>query len=383
MSDLHLITCEFPPAMGGVSEHSRVIAETARQAGFDVHVWTAEGGNGASGVDVRSTLEGFSPAACARTDSSLDAWPAPRRVIVQWVPHGYGRRGLNAAFCHWIMRRARAGDSIDVIVHEPFVDFFGGSWRQPAVALIQRYMTWMVIRAAARIWLTIPGWESRLRFYGGKKLRFARTLPVFGTIPVVRDPAAVDALRNRLLKGRSRLVGYFGAGGRYAFEALRTAAGEVAKHDTAVVCIGRGTDVLSNTLQPAIGASVALTGTGPLERGQLSLHLQACDALLQPYPDGVSGRRTTTISALEHGVPVATTIGWLSEGFWTETSAVETVAGHIPSLLGAAVLRLLETERNKAARTAAVDLYRARFDPRRTLQALLNPAPDVAIERCA
>ena len=383
MSTLHLITCEFPPAMGGVSEHSRVIAETAKHAGFDVHVWTAAGGNGVSGVDVRSTLAGVSPAACERTGASLDAWPAPRRVIVQWVPHGYGRRGLNTAFCHWLMRRARAGDSIDVIVHEPFVDFLGGSWRQPAAALVQRYMTWTVMRAATRVWLTIPGWQRRLRLYGGERLRAARTLPVFGTIPVVRDAASVDALRTRLLKGRSRLVGYFGTGGRYAFEALRTAAAELATRDTALVCIGRGSDILSDELHPAVGGSVAVSGTGGLDREQLSLHLQACDALVQPYPDGVSGRRTTTVSALEHGVPVATTIGWLSEEFWASTGAIDGVPARAASLLGAAVLRLLQAERNAAARTSAVELYRARFDPRRTLPALLNPVPDEAIERCA
>lgn len=374
MSVIHLITCEYPPAIGGVSEHSRVIAETAAAAGIDVHVWTGENERPASGLDVRSTLAGFSRDAFARTDSSLDAWPSPRRLIVQWVPHGYGRRGLNVAFCHWIRGRARAGDSVDVIVHEPFIDFFGGSWRQPFAAILQRYMTWTIARAATRVWLTIPGWEPRLRFYCGRKLHPARTLPVPGTIPPVRNAAAVATLRGRLLNGRSRLIGYFGAGGRYAFDAMRATAGEMAQRDTAVVCIGRGSDLMSEELRSAVGPSVALTGTGSLEPAQLSLHLQACDALVQPYADGVSGRRTTTISALEHGLPVATTIGWLSEGFWKETNAVEGVAADAPSTLGSAVLRLLESERNRAARAGAIELYRARFDPRRTLRALLNPA---------
>ncbi len=372
MRVLHLITCEYPPAMGGVSEHSRVVAEAAVAAGFDVQVWTSAAGDPAPRVEVHPTLRGFTRAAFARTEASLNAWPSPRRLIVQWVPHGYSRKGLNVAFAHWIGRRARAGDTIDVIVHEPFVDFFGGSWRQPFAALIQRYMTWTIMRAAARVWLTIPGWERRMRFYGGEKLRGARTLPVPGTIPPVRDRTAVATVRHRLLKGRSRLVGYFGEGGRYAFDAIRTTATELAQRDTALVCIGRGSDAMSEELQAAVDRMpTAVTGTGPLDRDQVSLHLQACDALVQPYPDGVSGRRTTTVSALQHGVPVATTIGWLSEEFWKHTDAVEGVPAHEPTALASAVLRLLEPGRNQAARCGALALYRERFDPARTMSALL------------
>jgi glycosyltransferase involved in cell wall biosynthesis len=372
MPVLHLITCEYPPQIGGVSEHSRVIAEAAASAGFDVQVWTGAEGDDAPHVHVHSTLRGFSRAAFGATDAALDQCPSPRRLIVQWVPHGYGRKGLNVAFGHWIRRRARAGDSVDVIVHEPFVDFFGGSWRQPFAALIQRYMTWTMMRAAARVWLTIPGWEPRLRPYAGAQVSTTHTLPVPSTIPPVRAAANVAELRQRLLQGRTRLVGYFGAGGTYAFDAIHSSVGELARQDTALVCIGRGSDVMAGELRAALGSSIAVSGTGALQRDDVSLHLQACDALLQPYPDGVSGRRTTTISALQHGVPVATTIGWLSEEFWKDTKAVEGVSASAPTTLGSAVLRLLEPARNAAARASAVELYEERFDPKRTMGALLS-----------
>jgi hypothetical protein len=378
MSTVHLITCEYPPAIGGVSEHSRVIAEGAASLGFDVHVWTGAEGSGRPRVDVHSTLQQFSALAFTRTDEGLADSSAPRRLIVQWVPHGYGRRGLNVAFAHWLLRRAKAGDSIDLVVHEPFIDFFGGSWRQPFAAVVQRYMTWTALRAADRVWLTIPGWESRLQLYAGEKLRAARTLPVPGTIPLVKDQDAVKALRIKLLGGRSQLVGYFGAGGRYAFNAIQKAASEISKHDAALVCIGRGSDALSANLRAALDPVAAVTGTGALDSVQVSLHLQACDALVQPYPDGVSGRRTTTISALEHGVPVATTIGWLSEEFWKTSEAVEGVSAKEPSGLGAAALRLLEPRRNHAARRSAITLYRERFDPARTLRSLLSPKEAVS-----
>src|SRR5688500_16592471 len=214
--------------MGGVSEHSRVVAEAAAAERFDVHVWTGAAGAASQGVNVQPVLGDFSAAALARAGAALDEWPAPRRVVVQWVPHGYGYKGVNIAFSRWIRRRARAGDRIDLIVHEPFMDLLGSSWLQPAAALVQRYMTWTMVRAADRVWLTIPGWEPRLRIARRRGQAPLRMLPVPGTIPFVRDAEAVAALRAGLLQGRARLIGYFGAGGGYALDAIRGTVAELS-----------------------------------------------------------------------------------------------------------------------------------------------------------
>jgi Glycosyl transferases group 1 len=369
MSVWHLISPEFPPMPGGVSEHSRVLVEAASSRGLDVHVWTASGGAAladGAGVEVHPSLGGFGADDIARTGALLDAFPRPRRIVLQWVPHGYGRRGMNLPFARWIAERACAGDELDVMVHEPFADFIGPSVIQPVRALVQRSMTRAVVSSADRVWLSIPGWETRL----GPMLRPAvtpRVLPVPGTIPVNRDRPGIAALRSRLLGGATALVGHFGAGGRYVEAALERAFGEIAakRTDVRFVLIGRGTGEIAGRL-----GQKAVSGTGLLPARELSQHLQACDLLLQPYADGISGRRTTTISALEHAVPVVTTFGPLSEPFWRETSAVETIAAETPELLAGAVERLLEPRRNGEARSAAVALYAARFDPRVALEPL-------------
>jgi glycosyltransferase involved in cell wall biosynthesis len=373
MQPWHLLTCEYPPAIGGVSEHSRVLAEAAAARGYDVHVWAPDGSPAPGRIHVHPSLGGFAPEDLARTGTALDAWTAPRRVVVQWVPHGYGRRGLNVAFSRWLRRRAAAGDAIDVIVHEPFIDFTGGSWRRPAGAVIQRFMTWNALKAAHRVWVTIPGWESRLQGVLPSGTTIAGVLPVSGTVPVVQDVARVAIRRAELLASCGRLVGCFGAAGGYALNALRSTVPAMLRRDPGVafVSIGRGSDDVGRALADAApDLSPRVNSTGELPLDSISVHLQSCDVLLQPYEDGVSGRRTTTISALEHGVPVATTRGWLSEPFWGGTDAVELAPAADPAFLAVAVARLLGSGRNAAARDAARALYLERFDPARTLAPL-------------
>lgn len=362
----HVIAPECPPMVGGVSEHTRILAEAAAARGLEMHVWGPAGAGPLPGVHVHDGLGAFTPPDLARADRLLDSSPRPRRLVLQWVPHGYGRRGLNVPFSRWIARRARAGDELDVIVHEPFVDFTGGSWTQPARAVVQRYMAREVLSPARRVWLAIPGWDDRLRAPWLTLREAPRVLPVPGTIPVDRDAMAVMEIRNRLAGRSARLVGYFGAGGDYAERALALTVEALGRErqDVAVVCLGRGSrDVAARLARARPDSRIALSGTGTLALRDLSHHLQACDVLLQPYVDGVSGRRTTTISALEHELPVATTFGRLSERFWLETQAVDTRPADTPGALVEAVNDLLEAARHAAARAAARQLYAARFHP--------------------
>lgn len=366
--------------LGGVSEHSRVLAQMAAARGCEVHVWTPAGGQPAPGLQVHDTLGAFRPGDLARTSRQILACEAPRRLVLQWVPHGYGYRGLNVGFSRWIASLAGDGSELDVIVHEPFVDFSGGSAAQPVRALIQRYMTRRVLRPARRVWLSIPGWEGRIRSWWIRGPAGPRVLPVPGTIPVAADAGRVERLRSELLGGTGRrLVGYFGSGGDYADAALTAALRALAPEPNGLrfIALGRGSRDLAGRLAAAAPElAPAVRGTGPLEIASLSHHLQACDVMLQPYADGVSGRRTTTISALEHGVPAATTLGALSEPYWRDHPAVEVTPAHAPAGLAHAVRTLLDPHRHQRAREGAIRLYADRFAPGVALAPLFE-------DRCA
>ena len=87
--------------------------------------------------------------------------------------------------------------------------------------------------------------------------------------------------------------------------------------------------------------------TGYLSPVLIAAHLTACDVLMQPYPDGITVRRTSAMAALARGRAVVTTTGHLTEPLWADEDAVALVDVADPGAL------------HRRSRTAAPRLTRA------------------------
>src|SRR6266852_374370 len=130
MAVWHLITGEYPPQPGGVSDYSRLVACGLAGAGDEVHVWAPE---------------------CTAQLQSDDG------VVVHRLPGHFGPRALTA--------RARSIDS-------------PGQSRM------------LVARSAERIFVATPLWEDLLRRFIGPHNSIS-WLPVPSNIPVVANSAGV------------------------------------------------------------------------------------------------------------------------------------------------------------------------------------------------
>ena len=103
----------------------------------------------------------------------------------------------------------------------------------------------------------------------------------------------------------------------------------------------------------------------------MSVHIDACDVMLQPYPDGVSTRRTSAMAALAHERALVTTSGVLTEAFWALDHAAILVPATDSEELAAGVVALLaDPIRRKLLSSRALALYRSRFDVTHTVKAL-------------
>ena len=156
---LHILTPEYFPQIGGVADYTRLVARALHQAGEAVCVWSPSAGTGdpGDGFTVRSALGRFDRDDLEAAGELLDRYPAPHRLLVQWVPHGYGFNAMNVQFCLWLWKRASRGDHIELMVHEPFLAFWEGSWRQTAAAAVHRFMTAVLLQSAARVWISDSG----------------------------------------------------------------------------------------------------------------------------------------------------------------------------------------------------------------------------------
>ncbi len=322
----HIVTGEYPPQPGGVSDYTEAVARGLAGAGEEVHVWCPgrEEPRAADGVDVHPVAGRWLAGDMDRVDALLDRFATPRRLFVQWVPHAYGRRSLNITFCRWVRQRAAAGDRVELMVHEPFLGLGEGSLKHNAAALVHRAMAATLLSAAARVWVSVPAWADALRPWTfGRTVPFC-WLPVPSTIPVSPRPDRVAGTRGVLASPDEVLIGHFGTYGRLVAEPLRAVMRGVldAVPQTRLVFLGRGSQAFVTDAFGDGPASARVAAADDLTTESISWHLQACDLMVQPYPDGVSTRRTTAMAALAHGRPMVTTTGRLSEPFWATSPAV-------------------------------------------------------------
>ncbi len=378
----HIITSEYPPQPGGVSDYTNQVAEGLAEEGEEVHVWcpaTVDAEPPACARKIHSiaihrSLGRVTPSDLRNVGEQLDRFPAPRRLLVQYVPHGYGCRSMNVPFCFWLWRRVRqSGDELEIMVHEPFLSF-GGSWRQYGAALIHRVMTIILLRAATKVWFSAPVWERRWKPYRlGRRVPF-QWLPVPSNVKVSDNQACVATLRGRYVREGALLLGHFGTYGKPVLSVLEPILKKIAQlaPGQPLLLLGRNSVEFREHL---IGGHPAwensLYATGPLDPEDLSCHLAACDLLIQPYPDGATTRRGSLMVGISHGKPIVTTRSSATEPVWERSGAVGIAQSGDAGAFVEVLFKLMQDPGERVRMSdAARRLYKEQFDLSRTIAAL-------------
>jgi glycosyltransferase involved in cell wall biosynthesis len=385
MREWHIITCEYPPQVGGVSDYTALLSRALLDHGQRVHVWAPGSEQDfPSGSNVSRLMGDFDSASLARAGRLLDQYPAPRTLLVQWVPHGYGRRSMNVGFCRWLAQRVRRhGDLLQLMVHEPFLEFRG--IRQSAAAAVHRWMVSTLLHTAERVWLSIPAWESKLRTYAPANLRM-EWLPIPSSIPRHATETSIRAVREKL-GNPILLAGHLGTYSPVIREMLEPAIVDLlrSRTESRFLMLGAGgSEVRTALLARSPDLSNRLFATGFLPSTELSSHLAACDLLIQPYPDGASSRRSSLMAGISHGVSVVTTSGHLSEPLWKNSGAVALASVHDRGALTDSACRLIDSSEERCRLGAAgFRLYREQFDWHRVVAALTDASEDARNARIA
>ena len=380
----HIITPEYPPDCGGVSDYVQHLACGLRDAASEAHVWCPDKG-AAHPQWVHQIPGGFNAGSLKILGAALDKLPKPRRLLVQWVPHGYGYASLNLPFCVWLWWRARRGDRVEIMLHEAFLWFFQGNWRQDAAAIVHRLMTIILIQAASWIWMSTESWQKCWKPYAlGRRVPF-RWLPLPTSIPVQLQTNNGAVLKSQLAPPGTILAGHFGTYGMNVGPLVERIAVSLLsrRKDVVLLLMGQSSETFRESLigrHPELASQVVASGR--LERQDASRHLQACDLLIQPFGDGANARRTSLISGLAHGAAIITTLGTMTEPFWRQTDAVVAVPVEREDLFVAETERLLDDPAERARlRSASRRFYDDHLDLRHAVEMLRGSQdPNRAVE---
>jgi glycosyltransferase involved in cell wall biosynthesis len=366
----HILTGEYPPSCGGVGDYTSLVARGLVAAGDTVRVWTPSAEDGRD--DLQRTLpDRFGPRS---RDVLGRAWlDDPGIVLVQYVPNAFGARGANLPFCRWVREQAHSGCDVRVMFHEPYFYYsLNRPWRN-ALAAVQRMMAAELIKASRCIYMSSSNWVRYLSPYAA--LPDSLVLPIPSTIPERADPRRETHFRASI-QGPvpAPVIGHFGTYGEHlAAELMRVFSPLVERPpDVRLAFLGQRSVEFLESLQSVMPDVAARTwASGWLDPRNTAAALRACDLLLQPYPDGVTTRRTSVMAGLQNGVATVTTDGFLTEDVWREAlPAALAPAGDTQAMMGVISSLLGDAEARRTLARRGRHIYRERFSIGRTIDAL-------------
>ena len=368
-----VITPEYPPRPGGVSDYTRTLARALGESGDVVDVWAPSPprpvATSDAGVTFHPLPDRFGLRSRQVLDQALASTDVNTVVLVQYVPHGFGMRAMNLPFAWWLGRRR---ERLWLMVHEAVYPFVPGQpLKHHVLAAATRIMLAAATARAERVFVSTPAWQPFLERYGRSKGP-VEWLSIPATVPSAFDTQKVGAIRRELaLAPAQPLIGHFGTYGAPIAEPLRQTVNVLrARHpDWAWLMLGRNAATFARTLHSANDSTQLFTREN-LTPEDLSNHLRALDVTLLPFPDGISTRRTSAMAALAVGSATVSTAGASTEALWSQSGALA-LAACDPLELAATTEALVQNEKRRAElRERSRELYAGRFDVRHVVSRL-------------
>lgn len=247
---------------------------------------------------------------------ALDSWAhaeAPDWMILQYQCFAYGRRGLNLRLPRVMGRIARrAGKTrFALMVHEPSI-----LTTDLRAKIMRSYQLWQLRslgRSAHAVFFSIDAWRRQYGPWFPRGQNFH--LPVMSNIPRLDTDRA--AIRKELgLSEKDFAIGLFGyAHVSRALHRTHDAARGARQAGLNPVLLYIGAE--GHTVRQALG-DLAFLDQGALSRAEVSRRFAAMDLYVSAFADGISTRRTSLMTALQHGVPVVGTTGALTDSVLAE-----------------------------------------------------------------
>ena len=362
----HIITGEYPPQPGGVSDYTYEIARALAGEEDDVHVWApscSAAVPSVRGIETHQLSRGFGIRWLADLTRGLWRHPAPRNVVVQYVPHMYGWKSMNVVFCLWLA--AQRNCNLIVMFHEVAYPFRAGQPRKHDIlAIVHRIMAWIVLRSADFAFTSNGDYQALLHRLAPSDSEVG-ILRICSNIPFDSSSNGVSQTRLEKSTNPHFTVGVFSSFGQEIRDLLEPVLLCVLENPSIrIALIGPACSFVDSLIARFPGHASRISSTGRVQASTAGPYLQNCDLLLQLYPDGACAARGTLIAALASGVPVVTTRGTLTDRLLLESGGL-LFAENSPADIRTAIesLRSDRASRLKMG-SRARHLYQQNFHPK-------------------
>jgi glycosyltransferase involved in cell wall biosynthesis len=305
---IHLIAPRLPPSIDGIGDYTALLArELTSRAIITILTGTDQMIDHIPQVEIRQVFSPDVPRSILNIRDEIQN-ARPDWVIVQFNQFSYGRWGWNP-YLPLVFRSVGSlspETRVAVMFHEDFVPLI--NLKFAIMTTWQRLQFRALGRAADLILFSIDPWTQIYRsWFPGKSILH---LPVGSNIPRVK--ISRNEARSRLgIDEDCKVLGLFGtAHASRLLEMVKSGvnAARTQGHNVLLLYVGpHGT-----TIRDAFG-SCPIIADGPLPASEVSKRFAAMDLYFAPFVDGVSTRRTSFITGLQHGVPTVGTRGPLTD----------------------------------------------------------------------
>jgi glycosyltransferase involved in cell wall biosynthesis len=294
---IHIIASALPPKLDGIGDYTALLSvELAKSERIKVLTDREQTPYPITGVEVTPAFTKNDPKSYWDLLPIIEA-DKPDWVLLQYNPFSYGHRGLNLQLPE-VMRQIKKrcpGTKVAVMVHEMFVPLT--NWKFLAMSPWQRWQFWRLAGDADVMFFSVGIWADKVR-----PLRRGRPtlhLPVGSNIPHV-SITRTEARARLGITDNTLVLGLFGnAHIEKKLDVVRDAAHALSEagHNITVLHLGSDKVTVGELLK-----NIPMIADGALPAEEVSCRFAAMDIHLLPFSDGISTRRTTLMTGLQHGI---------------------------------------------------------------------------------
>ena len=326
LAKIVIITAKVHPHVCGVGDYSINLATYCQsQLNIKIDLIVEQSCQGSSEpITILPYVESWSKSGWQKLFNFLESEQI-ETVILQYTPWLYSPKGFSLDLIPFWKECAKKFKTL-LIVHETYFWFlkYPGTW---VIGVLQQYVLREIVHCSHQVFCGTELFQHRLKRISNhpEKIHY---LPIPNNIPLqIFSPTQKQELRQKIgIAPHQIVLTLFGC-----FESIRQ--DWMADLDN---CLKNSNySVVWLLLGSAKSISVPLENQtihpGYLNQIELSHYLQISSLMLMPHRFGISAKRTSLMSGLEHGLPVVGTDGLLTDSFLRQLPSIFLATdGHYP-----------------------------------------------------